>query len=89
MVDGATAGYRYFDFRTAKKITVEVRGTADGEFVVRDGRGGPVAARVKVAPSEDWAAYSAPLSVGNGKRALYFTYEGPGAADFRLFRFDS
>ena len=88
MTDGATAGYRYFEFRTAKTITVETRGTADGEFVVRDGRGGPAAARIRIAPSEGWAGFSSPLSIGNGKRALYFTYEGRGAADFRSFRFD-
>jgi hypothetical protein len=67
---------------------VEVRGTADGEFVVRDGRNGPVAARVRVAPSETWKSFSAPLSIEKGRRALYFTYEGNGAADFRSFRFD-
>ena len=88
MTDGATAGYRYFDFRTAKKITVETRGTADGEFVVRDGRNGPVAARIRIAPSEEWTGFSAPLSIGKGRRALYFTYEGAGAADFRAFRLD-
>ena len=88
MVDGATAGYRYFDFRTAKQITVETRGNAEGEFVVRDGRNGPAVARIKVAPSEEWTCYSAPLSIGAGKHALYFTYEGTGAVDFMSFRFD-
>ena len=72
---------------TADRITVEVRGTADGEFVVRDGRNGPVAARVRVAPSEAWKSYSAPLSIGKGRHALYFTYEGAGRADFRSFCF--
>ena len=87
MTAGATAGYRYFEFRTAAALSVETRGTADGEFVVRDGRGGPVAARVRIAPSEDWRVFSAPLAIGKGKHALYFTYEGAGAADFRSFRF--
>ena len=39
MRDGATAGYRYFDFQTAKIISVETRGSATGVFVVRDERG--------------------------------------------------
>ena len=89
MVDGATAGYRYFDFKTASKITVEVRGTADGEFVVRDGRNGPVVSRIKIAPSKEWTSYSADLTIDSGKRALYFTYEGNGAADFNSFSFDT
>ena len=85
--DGATAGYRWFDFRTAKEISVETRGTAEGEFVVRDGRDGPVAARIPVTPSEDWQFHTAPLEIEKGKRALYFAYEGTGAADFRSFSF--
>ena len=89
MVDGATAGYRYFDFKTAKKISVEVRGTADGEFVVRDGLGGEVVSRIKVEPSEGWTTFSAPLSIGAGRHALYFTYEGNGSADFNSFCFDA
>jgi len=88
MVDGATAGYRYFDFIDAKTICVDVRGTACGEFVVRDGRGGEVVARISVSPSEDWTTFSAPLAIGQGKKALYFTYEGEGSADFIRFAFE-
>lgn len=87
MVDGATAGYRYFDIQTAKAISVEIRGTAKGEFVVRDGRGGEVVARIPVSPSGTWTTFSAPLTIGSGKKALYFTYEGEGAADFMRFAF--
>ena len=76
------------NFRTAKKITVETRGTGDGEFVVRDGRNGPVAARIRIAPSEGWTCHSAPFSITEGKHALYFTYEGEGYADFNAFTFD-
>ena len=70
MVDGATAGYRYFDFKTAKTVSVEVRGTADGEFVVRDGRNGPVVSRIAVKPSVDWTSFSAPLTIGDGKHSI-------------------
>ena len=87
MVDGATAGYRYFNFTGAKIISVEVRGTATGEFVVRDGRGGEVVARIPVSPSKEYAIFSAPLTIGCGKKALYFTYEGEGSADFMRFSF--
>ena len=87
MGDGATAGYRYFEFDGAAKISVDVRGTACGEFVVRDGRGGDVVARIGVSPSEEWKTFSAPLNIGNGKKALYFTYEGTGSADFMRFAF--
>ena len=87
MVDGATAGYRYFDFKTANVISVEIRGSASGEFVVRDGRQGEVAARIPVTPCDTWTVFSAPLAIGKGKKAIYITYEGEGAADFIRFAF--
>ena len=89
MVDGATAGYRYFHFASAKTIGVEIRGTAAGAFVVRDDRQGDVVARIPVAPCREWTAYCAPLNIGSGKKALYFTYEGEGAADFIRFSFEA
>ncbi len=87
MVDGATAGYRYFDFKTAKTVCVETRGTGIGHFVVRDGRGGEVVARIPVKQSKNWTVFSAPLNIGSGKKALYFTYEGTGSYDFNRFGF--
>ena len=89
MVDGATAGYRYFDFRTARKITVEVRGTGEGELVVRDGREGREVSRIPISPSEDWTPFTAMFFAESGRHPLYFTYEGPGSIDFMSFRFDS
>ena len=88
MVDGATAGYRYFDIQKAKTLSIEVRGTATGAFVVRDGKEGPVAAKIQIAPAKDWTSFSAPLTISSGKHALYFTYEGEGAADFMSFQFE-
>ena len=85
MRDGATAGYRYFLFDGANKISVTTRGTATGSFVVKNERFGDVVARIPVQPSEDWATFSAPLSIECGKKPLYFTYEGEGAADFLSF----
>lgn len=85
MRDGATAGFRYFDFKDAKQIAVSTRGTANGTFVVRDERGGNVVAKIAIAPSKEWAEFSAPITVEAGKHPLYFTYEGEGAADFFSF----
>ena len=87
MVDGSTAGFRYFNFTDAKTISIDVRGTATGEFVVRDGRGGNIVARIPVSPSADYTTFSAPLDIEPGKKALYFTYEGEGSADFMRFAF--
>ena len=89
MVDGATAGYRYFDFKTAKTISVETRGTANGIFKVRDERNGKVVAEIPVSPSESWKTFSAPLCIENGVHPLYFTFEGKGSADFNSFTLEA
>jgi len=85
MRDGATAGYRYFMFEKAARVSVTVRGTAEGCFTVRDGRGGNIVARVKVEPSEEWRSFEAELNIEKGIKPLYFTYEGRGYADFMAF----
>lgn len=86
MRDGATAGYRYFDFKTAKNISVTTRGTGTGSFIVKDERFGNVVAEIKIEPSESWQTFSAGLSISEGKHPLYFTYEGEGYADFKEFK---
>ncbi len=85
MRDGATAGFRYFDFKEAKVIMVKVRGTGSGEMVVRDERGGHVVARIPVEPSGSWECFPASLQIEEGVRPLYFTFEGEGALDFFSF----
>lgn len=85
MRDGATAGYRYFNFGSAKEIAVTTRGTGTGKFIVRDERFGNVVSEIKIEPSENWTTHTATLSISNGKHPLYFTYEGEGYADFTSF----
>lgn len=87
MRDGATAGYRYFMFEKADQITVKVRGTGNGKFIVRDERNGNVVAEIPVQPSEEWTGFKAALNITPGKHPLYFTYQGQGAVDFKEFSF--
>jgi hypothetical protein len=85
MKDGATAGFRYFDFKSARKIFVTTRGNGNGEFVVRDGADIAVAAKIAVVPSKEWQTAEAPLNIADGTGALYFTFNGKGAVDFLRF----
>lgn len=85
MRDGATAGYRYFNFDGTKTISVTTRGTGTGHFVVKDERFGNKVASVDIKSSENWETFSAPISIEGGKRPLYFTYEGEGYVDFKEF----
>ena len=85
MRDGAIAGFRYFMFEGANRISVKTRGTANGQMVVKDERNGNVVATISVTPSTDWEEFSASLAIEKGKHPLYFTYEGEGFADFKEF----
>ena len=84
MKDGATAGFKYFDLRKTKEISVTVRGGA-GKITVRDGENGPVLAEVALTAGKEWHACAASLTGGGERSALYFTYEGSGAVDFLSF----
>ena len=61
-------------------------GTCCGTLAVAAGRGEPPFARIPIVPGGEWHASAAvsfpPLS---GTHALYFTYTGGGAMDFRDF----
>lgn len=85
MRSGATAGFRYFTFDGAARISITTRGKGKGEMVVRDGEGGHIVARILVEPSHTWHCFSAPLTIADGIRSLYFTYEGKKAIDFMSF----
>ncbi|HIV64362.1 MAG TPA: family 43 glycosylhydrolase [Firmicutes bacterium] len=84
MRDGATAGFKYFDFEGASDVTVRVRGNASGRMVVFAEEGEP-AAFVKISPSKDYTDFSAPLKISDGVHALYFRFEGKGRLDFDKF----
>ena len=83
MKDGSTCGFKYFENDGAREISVTVRGTADGAFVLTDGT--DVLGEVPVSPSREWREFSAPVSLPFGKFALYFVFRGGGAADFSEF----
>lgn len=83
--DGAIAGFKYFNFKDATSITVRTCGNAKGVIVVSSSIDGSPCAKIDINPSDEWDDSSAPLSIENGKQALYFTFSGEGAFDFMSF----
>ena len=73
--DGTVIGYKYFDFRSPKEISVTVRGGA-GEMLVKTSEEGEPFARVNVAASENWRTFSASLQPVEGKKPLYLVWQG-------------
>ena len=88
--DGAAAGFKYFRFDgRPRKLTVSVRGDVRGRFAVLTAPDREPVARIPLQPAVDWAEFSTVLPALEGDQALYFRYEGAGAADFSAFRFDA
>lgn len=86
--DGATAGFKYFEFGGAKRISVEVAGNADGIITVRENLNGNIVARVRIKPCKKRTLFSADMCVEKGVKPLYFTFNGKGRADFYSFLFE-
>ena len=78
--DSATAGFKYFDCKDIREIRIKVRGYADGVFEVKTAWNGMVLAQIRVRYANVWEEYAAPVSIPNGKQAIYLTYRGGGNA---------
>ena len=85
ITDSATAGFKYFDCHGVKRISIQVRGYADGVFEVKTSWDGEVLARLKVQYANVWEEYSAPIEIPDGKQAIYITYRGNGNASLKSF----
>ena len=83
--ENATAGFKYFDFKGVKSITITVRGYANGEFEVRTEREGAVLAKIPVQYSNVWEDYTSDISIPDGVGAIYLTYKGGGNASLLQF----
>ena len=73
--DGTVIGYKYFDFRSPKEISVTVRGGA-GELLVKTAENGAAIGRVKIEASEKWRIFSSSLQSVEGIKPLFLVWQG-------------
>lgn len=85
MMDGSTAGFKYFMLEGVQKINVTVRGQGNGNMWIGTTVGAKDVALIELLPSTDWKTYEADVKLADGKAPLYFTYHGVGAIDFMKF----
>lgn len=85
MRDSATAGFKYFDCRGVKKVSIKVRGYCKGAFEVKTSWDGEPLGRIPVDFSNIWKEYTADIAIPDGVHALYFTYRGTGSAALKSF----
>ena len=86
MMDGATAGFKYFHFLGLKKIRLQVRGYCRGNFEVRTFWNGPVQGIISIDDfSNVWTEYVGDVAIPNGVHGLYFRFVGQGNASLLSF----
>ena len=85
ITDSVTVGFKYFDCRSVKRITVFTRGYAGGCFEVRTDLGGEALGSIPLGFRNQWTPFTAEIRIPDGVHALYFTYRGPGSAMLRSF----
>ncbi len=85
MMDGAVAGFKYFEFMNASAITLRVRGYCKGSFIVSTSPDGIESARIAVDFTNVWTDYRGSLEIADGQHALYIRYQGEGRASLAAF----
>lgn len=87
MQDGATAGFKYFMFENLKRIAVRIRGRAEGKIIVAiDDKCKEKVAEIAVGVSGGaWCPFDGRACISDGKKPLYFQFQGDGSLDFLDF----
>ena len=86
LMDGATAGYKYFDCRGVRAVTLKTRGYADGCVAVKTAWNGEALCRIPVKKTNIWTVSdTVECPIPDGVQALYFTFEGSGAVSLGSF----
>jgi hypothetical protein len=87
MRDGATAGFKYFDCRGVKKITIKARGGLGlgGAFEIMTEWNGTPICTIKTVTTNEWKEYSSDISIPDGVHSLYFRFVGRTQASMASF----
>lgn len=83
MMNGATAGFKTFDFAGVKKIGMYTLGYGDGDMEFRLELDGPVVGKAKLGYENDWSYREAEVDIPDGVHDLYITYNGGGWCSLR------
>lgn len=80
-------GYKYFLHEGKIRLSVKIRGTAQGIMKILTSENGDSIAEIPLEPSTDWKTYTCDIEL-YGKIPLYFYYTGSGICDFIEFGFE-
>lgn len=78
IVNGTIIGYKYFDFKDVKSISIKTRGYCSGEFQIMTAWDSEPIARIECSGTNIWWEGSTSISIPDGISPLYLKYVGGG-----------
>ena len=88
MRDTATAGFKYFDCKGIKKVTIQTKGYATGEMEIRTAWDGESLGSIPIGYANVWHYTEGDITIPDGINSLYFTFKGTGHLQFASFILD-
>ena len=85
MCDHATAGFKYFDCRGVRRVSVRTKGFAGGQLELRMAWDGEPLGSIPIGYANVWHDTAADIAIPDGVHALYFTFAGEGRLQFASF----
>ncbi|MCQ2539413.1 MAG: family 43 glycosylhydrolase [Acetatifactor sp.] len=85
MRNSATAGFKYFDCKGIKKVTIKTKGYANGQMEIRTKWDGESLGSIPIGYANVWHETTAEIEIPDGINALYFTFAGTGYLQFASF----
>ena len=82
---GCGVGFKYFELKNVKSVSVYTKGYATGKFELRTAYDGEAIASFDMEYSNVWREYKADVNIEDGVYALYFVFMGEGHMQFRSF----
>ena len=83
--DGSWAGYKYFDFKGTKTLSIQARGEGKGKLAVYLDDLQTKVGEVEVDLTSSFTPFEAPIAFNEGVHAMYLRYEGSGHLDLLSF----
>ena len=85
ITDSTVIGFKYFDCKGIKKVSIKTRGYGKGVFELRTSLEGEALGVIAVESANIWTEFSAAIAVPDGINALYFMYKGGGKPSLASF----
>ena len=84
--DGTVIGYKYFDMEDLKSVSITIKSTGNGTFYVRNEVDGENIGEIPITLSSEWTEFKSSVQCENGKKALYFIYNGEKGVMLKEFK---